>query len=194
MANYSFYEVLSEMGHRPQMYAFTNLAELRTFVEGYEFALRRHGLPAEIPPFNQFAEWLVRRLGRGSRTQGWWELIQTENEIQAESTALHRFGQLIDEFALRVPSIVADASLDPQRHAPTGRFQLGYKTPDNQFVDFSQILPQQLRIIQYATDEGCYLEYHFHETQHESYHLSMKQAQAEALADYQVSASDWLLA
>ena len=194
MANYRFYEVLSDMGHRPQMYALSSLAELRTFAQGYEFALRRHGLPAEIPPFHQFTEWLVRRLGRGSRSLGWWELIQMESEIQAESTALQRFGKLIDEFALRVPSTVAEVYPNPQRHTPTGHFRLGYKTHDNKFVDLSQSLPKQLRIVLYATDEGCYLEYHFHETHHESYHLSMKQAQAEALADYQVSESDWLLA
>jgi hypothetical protein len=187
---YTFYEVLSDMGHRPYVYSLSTLEELGAFVDGYRFALRQHSLPTESPPFQQFAEWLVRRLGRGSTSSGW--LALAKHDGQDDAAAIQQFGALIDEFARRIPRVIAEVQIDPARHKPTGRFRLEHESETGEPGWVVEMLPKRVCIRQYATDPGCYLEYDFASTTYEQYLPGYKEACDEASADISGLEGDWV--
>ncbi len=184
------YSVLSDMGQRPATYGVTTICEIKSFIDGYRLAINSgNQSSAEVPPFRQFSEWLVRRLGRGNTSLGWWQIIKRD-EIP-ETAAISHFGSLIAEFARRLPKVVAIARLDDELNQPTGTFQFGY-IADGKYTDLTSTRPLLVRIVQYATEDGVYLEYHYGKLEYETYCETLVVAQARAHTDFRIQAADWI--
>ncbi|XZE20981.1 hypothetical protein SH449x_000873 [Pirellulaceae bacterium SH449] len=187
----NIYAVLSDMGLHPAAYGVTTIGEVKSFIDGYQFAIKssNHSL-AEVPPFRQFSEWLVRRLARGNRSLGWWQIIKWGNI--PETAAISDFATLITEFARRLPRVMEIARLDEDRNEPTGEFQFGFIS-EGKYTSLTANRPHLARIVQYATDDGVYLEYHYDRLEYETYCDSFAVAQARAHADFRIEIADWIL-
>lgn len=185
-----FYTVLSEVGRSPRMYDIATSRELRCFVDGFRCSHAQNKLPQEVPPFGQFTEWLVRRLQRGNTTYCWSNIIKWGD--MGEEQAIRDFGVLIDEFAMRIPTVFAKAEINKLRHRPLGTFQVGYIRPGETAVDLSATLPTRVQIKKYATDPGYYLEYEFVDDFHyESYKPDLDSVYASAAAHFGIEKTDW---
>jgi hypothetical protein len=185
----NFYEVIIDMGCHPEMYSIATIGEIRSFIDGYRFAINQaDSRLVEVPPFSQFTEWLVRKLERGNTSFGWWQLIRWNDTDDA--TAIRDFGMLIAEFSKRQPAIVAEAMLDTVRHCPTGKFNLGSMT-NGVYTDFSAVSPLLVRLTKYSTDDGIYLEYHYDRGDCEHYCASIAAAKRRAYEDFQIEDADW---
>lgn len=185
----NFYEVLIDMGYHPERYSITTIGEIKSFIDGYRFAINQpSNKSVEVPPFRQFTEWLVRRLGRGNSSFGWWQLIRWNDTD--ESTAMRDFGMLIAEFSERQPAIVAEAMLDTVRHRPTGEFHFGSLT-NGVYTDLSALSPLLVRLTKYRTDDGIYLEYHYDGADCEHYCVSIAAAKRRAYEDFLIEDADW---
>jgi hypothetical protein len=94
----SIYDVLDAIRKRPGMYiAEPSINRLHAFLVGYtaglgrvRFALRGEG------DFHRFHDWVAGRLGFGSSTSGWCNMIRSKSVSEAD--AFDRFYALLDEF------------------------------------------------------------------------------------------------
>ncbi len=194
MHRHTLYEILVHVGQRPDVYNIATMGELRSFVDGYQLAKHLLDTPIdEVPPLRQFTEWLVRQLGRGDTSSGWWQLIQWKDTD--DQTAIAEFSRLISLFAQRIPSRIAHVEIDDTKHSPTGEFRVSYGS-DSGMIDLSSHLPTCLRLIKYETDPGVYLEYHFEVDVdgpflHEQYFDTNAEAYNEGLRDFRVTESEW---
>ncbi|XZE42927.1 hypothetical protein SH467x_002467 [Pirellulaceae bacterium SH467] len=185
-----FYAVLCDMGLHPNAYSVATIGEVRAFIDGYRFGRNRENQPSiEVPPFTQFSEWLVRKLGRGDTSLGWWQILHMDN--CNEAAVIRNFAALISEFSQRHPVVVSIAKLDTYRHQPTGNFQFGFVS-DGKYTDMSTARPQVAKIIHYASDEGVYLEYTYDITCYEHYCDSLESARDRAHNDFRIEETDWI--
>lgn len=91
---------------RPALYiGARSLSALSSFLLGYEFGLRVHGIhtPHLLPP--DFNDWVAYRLHFFESTNGYRKMIM--KRVSDESLALDRFFELLDELHGRSPKIVA---------------------------------------------------------------------------------------
>ena len=101
--------LLAAIRQRPAMFCGEHtLSALNHFFAGYGFALDSHGIETSSDPLDirrGFHEWVAYRLHFKESTSGWCNMIQ--QSTNSETEAIDRFFQLLDEFRVRVPHVVA---------------------------------------------------------------------------------------
>lgn len=94
----SFYELIEKIKIRPALYLNKrSLTHLKTFIDGYTFALRQAHIPVsqEEEEFEEFQEWIEQKYNQYS-TQHWSKIILFYSEDERD--ALDNFFELFTEF------------------------------------------------------------------------------------------------
>lgn len=96
-----FYQLIQKIKQRPSLYlGKCSITHLQTFLDGYTFACREHGVPVteEEREFEDFQDWIEQRFNQQS-TQSWTRIILFYSEDERD--ALDRFFELFAEFLQR---------------------------------------------------------------------------------------------
>lgn len=111
------YELLKQMEARPAMWTGElSLKSIRTFLDGYTFALYQHNLiNTEKENELNFHDWVANKLGFYESTAGWqnmilavtiglepktirWENYDSEVTKEQHETSIRKFYELLEEF------------------------------------------------------------------------------------------------
>ncbi len=104
----SFYELIQKIKKRPTLYINNySLSHLKTFIEGYSFALRQVNIPVsqEEKEFEEFQDWIEKKYNQYS-TQHWSKIILFYSEDERD--ALEKFFELFAEFANQKEKILLE--------------------------------------------------------------------------------------
>lgn len=111
----SEYAIFDEIRKRPSMFLVENsLASISAYHSGFMTAakLARQLIPVHLPAFDEFNDWLARRLKSRSSVPGWCRMIQERAVDNAAAVA--DFFQLLDEFRQRSYQLISP----PDQAAP----------------------------------------------------------------------------
>lgn len=100
----TFYELIKKIKQRPTLYINQrSLSQLKTFIDGYTFALRQVNIPVseQEREFEDFQKWIEQKYNQPS-TQHWYKIILFYAED--ETDALDKFFELFREFMQQKPS------------------------------------------------------------------------------------------
>lgn len=133
---------------RPAMFCGEHtLSALNHFIAGYSWALETHGVqnpndPLVIP--REFHAWVAYRLHFQESTSGWCNMIKecTNSDVEA----FDRFFQLLEEFRVRVPHVVAKLIGIQKQYQRT----CGDVTETLQF-------PDSISLVTYTEDPGFFV-------------------------------------
>jgi hypothetical protein len=186
----NIYELLVLIRQRPGMYlGQRSLTALRSFIDGYYFALRENNIlvEEEIPPFWQFHDWVARYYKWYESTAGWKNIIL--KEVGDEAKACDVFFELLELFKQRSPVIKHRVFLN-SNHKRTGAINRCLYIDG---IETELPLPQEIRIVHYTTDSGFYrfdvspsgdiLEMGYFETE--------KLVMEEVNKEFQISLDEW---
>jgi hypothetical protein len=138
--------LLDVIRKRPAMYLGEHsLTGLWHFLEGYSFAeqIRDSNAVRQLP--KDFHEWVAYRLHYWYSTRGWRRMIL--EQVPDERAALERFYELLDEYRVRRPRVVATI----QGH------QREYTTRQQGQEEIHNLLPEMITLIAYTDDPGLFM-------------------------------------
>lgn len=113
------YELLKKMEARPAMWTGElSLKSIRTFIDGYSFALSEHQLIETNEKELNFHDWVANKLGFYESTAGWqnmilavtigldpktirWENYDYEVTKEQHEKSIRKFYELLEEFVKR---------------------------------------------------------------------------------------------
>mgnify|MGYP006234092637 CR=1 FL=1 len=91
------YNLLDEIRRRPGLYIGNESPNnLKSFLDGYLWGKGHNSIEESSPNFNDFHDWVAKKLGYYESTSGWANMIEDQREDKQE--ALYLFFELLDEF------------------------------------------------------------------------------------------------
>lgn len=142
-------QLLDVIREKPAMYLGTrSLSALSHFLAGYGFALHVHEIPSSHHLPGDFHDWVAYRLHFFESTSGYKNMIL--KRIPDESAALARFFELLDEYRVRQPRIVATVQ-GHRREYTTTTLRDGVKS------EKAGLFPETLTLVAYTEDPGFFV-------------------------------------
>ena len=150
------YNPLEQLQKRPGMFTGENtLKSIQHFLAGYNFATFRYEIDDSddvlfVP--RQFNDWVAYRLHFYESTSGWCQMIYSRTETENE--AIDRFFELLAEFHVRKPHLVAKLIGYQRTYSQT----LFRRENDRMVEDKTKVLsyPESISLVTYTDDPGFF--------------------------------------
>jgi hypothetical protein len=138
------------------MYAGENtLQSLRCYLDGYDFAIERHGLSQQDDPLHvphEFHDWVAYRLHFYESTSGWSNMIRDRTGTEQE--AIDKFFELLAEFKARTPHVVARVAYCNRTYRQQTFERRGGKVILAAVVE--RPYPESISLVTYTDDSGFF--------------------------------------
>lgn len=150
------YELLDKIRRRIGMYiGAASPTHLQSFLSGYYLANRMERNKTEEPNFQDFHDWVAKKLGYAESTSGWANMIEDQRVDKEE--ALFLFFELLDEFKGIKHKQIASVAFNHKEK--TNRSKGGYhrlKKVRGTFDEIPKPLPKVIIIQEIKIENGWF--------------------------------------
>lgn len=149
------FELLDKIRRRPGMYiGYHSPTHVHSFLSGYSIGTIVKSEKIEQPDFNEFHDWIAKRLHYSESTSGWAYMIEDQCEDKEE--ALWLFFELLDEFRGIKHEIHKSVEYSSEYGVPDTSYYSRKKKVRGAFERIHKPRPDKLIIRKVNLDEGWY--------------------------------------